>query len=114
MGRCYRELGQDEAAQKAFIKALRLNPRAVLPNLELADLYFQEDRARLAWDYYQQYVQRSDRQSARSLLLGAQLASTLDYKDQLSSYALALENLYRRSPEFREWQDWKASRESAQ
>lgn len=114
MGRCYRELGRDEDAQKAFIKALRLNPQAVVPNLELADLYFKEDRNRLAWDYYQQYVQRNSRQSARSLLLGAKLATTLGYKDQLSSYELALENIYRRSPEYREWQDWKAARESAQ
>jgi len=114
IGRCYRELGRDEEAQKAFIKALRLNPRAVIPNLELADLYFKEDRTRMAWDYYQQYVQRSNRQTARSLLLGSQLAATLGYKDQLSSYELALENLYRRSPEFRQWQEWKAARESAQ
>ena len=114
MGRCYRELGHDEDAQKAFIKALRLNPRAVLPNLELADLYYQEDRPQLAWDYYQQYVQRNNRQSARSLLLGAKLAQTLGYKDKASSYALALENIYSRSPEYREWQDWKTTGEDAQ
>lgn len=114
MGRCYRELGEDDEAQKAFIKALRLNPQAVIPNLELADLYYKEARNRVAWDYYQQYLQRSGRQSARSLLLGAQLAATLGYKDQLSSYELALENIYRRTPEYRQWQEWKAARESAQ
>ncbi|MZR63790.1 type IV pilus biogenesis/stability protein PilW [Alcanivorax sp. DP30] len=114
IGRCYQKLGRDEEAQKAFIKALRLNPRAVVPNIELADLYFKEGRARLAWDYYQQYAQRTDQQGPRSLLLGAQLAATLGFKDQQSSYALALENLYRRSPEFREWQKWTAARESAQ
>ena len=110
MGRCYRELGRDEEAQKAFIKALRLNPRSVVPNLELADLYHSEGNARLAWDYYKQYLQRTNRQSARSLWLGIQLASARGLKDQQSSYELALENLYRRSPEYREWQTWKQAK----
>ena len=110
MGRCYRELGRDEEAQQAFIKAIRLNPRAVVPNLELADLYYSEGNARLAWDYYKQYLQRTNRQTARSLWLGIQLASARGLKDQQSSYELALENLYRRSPEYREWQNWKQAK----
>ncbi|MED5388701.1 MAG: type IV pilus biogenesis/stability protein PilW [Pseudomonadota bacterium] len=112
MGRCYRKLGNDEAAQKAFVKAIRLNPRAVTPNLELAELYFEKERMRMSWDYYQQYLQRTEGQSARSLWLGIRLASDLGYEDQQSSYELALENLYRRSAEYREWQQWKASQES--
>lgn len=112
MGRCYRELGEDEEAKKAFIKAIRLDRRAVAPNLELAELYHKEERMRMGWDYYQQYLQRSGRQSARSLWLGIRLANNLGYEDQQSSYELALENLYRRSAEYREWQNWKASQES--
>ena len=114
MGRCYRELGNDDAAQKAFVKALRLNPRAIVPNLELADLYFQQQKTRLAWDYLQQFIQRAPRQSARSLWLGIQLAQELGYKDQQSSYELALEKLYRRTPEYRQWQEWKTSLEDTQ
>ncbi|MCG8392840.1 MAG: type IV pilus biogenesis/stability protein PilW [Pseudomonadales bacterium] len=114
MGRCYRELGKDDKARSAFSKALRLNPRAVLPNLELADLYYQEERTRLAWDYYQQYVQRTGRQSARALLLGIKLSSELGQSNQQSSYELALENLYPRSAEYRQWQEWKGSQEKAQ
>ncbi|WP_303761072.1 type IV pilus biogenesis/stability protein PilW [Alcanivorax jadensis] len=112
MGRCYRELGDEEAAKKAFIKAIRLDSRAVTPNLELAELYYKEERMRMGWDYYQQYLQRSGRQSARSLWLGIRLANDLGYEDQQSSYELALENIYRRSAEYREWQNWKASQES--
>ncbi|MEQ3776432.1 type IV pilus biogenesis/stability protein PilW [Alcanivorax sp. IL3] len=112
MGRCYRQLGNDDAAEKAFVKAIRLDPRAVTPNLELAELYQRQDRMRLAWDYYQQYLQRSGRQSARSLWLGIRLASRLGHEDQQSSYELALENMHRRSGEYREWQNWKASQES--
>ena len=112
MGRCYQKLGNDDDARNAYVKALRLNPRSVQPSLELAQLYFDEDRSRLAWDYYQQYLQRSGRQSARSLWLGIRLANDLGYEDQQSSYELALENIYRRSAEYREWQNWKASQES--
>ncbi|MDX1805107.1 MAG: tetratricopeptide repeat protein, partial [Alcanivorax sp.] len=52
MGRCYLQLGQKDKARDAFIKELRINPHAVEPNLELADLYFQNDRNKLAWNYY--------------------------------------------------------------
>lgn len=108
MGRCYQKLGNDDDARNAYVKALRLNPRSVQPNLELAQLYFDEDRGRLAWDYYQQYVQRTGRQSARALWLGIQLSNSLGYRNQQSSYELALDNLYRRSGEYRQWQEWKA------
>ncbi|EKF75678.1 type IV pili biogenesis protein PilF [Alcanivorax hongdengensis A-11-3] len=112
MGRCYLKLGESDRARNAFIKELRLNPRAVEPNLDLAELYYQDKRTKLAWDYYQQYLQRSGRQSAEALWLGIRLASELHYADQQSSYELALENLYRNSEEYRKWQEWKAAKES--
>ena len=108
MGRCYQRLGNSEDARSAYVKALRLNPRSVQPSLALAQLYFDEGRSRLAWDYYQQYVQRTGRQSARALWLGIQLSNSLGYRNQQSSYELALDNLYRRSGEYRQWQQWKA------
>ncbi len=111
MGRCYQKLGNDDDARNAYVKALRLNPRSVQPSLELAQLYFDENRGRLAWDYYQQYVQRTGRQSARALWLGIQLSNSLGYRNQQSSYELALDNLYRRSGEYRQWQEWKAEQE---
>lgn len=112
IGRCYLKMGDSDKAQHAFVKALRLNPRAVSPNLELADLYYADDRKQLSWDYYQQYVQRSQRQSARGLWLGIRLSSELGHKDQQSSYELALENLYPRSAEYQSWQQWKPAQES--
>ncbi len=111
MGHCYQQLGNNEKARDAYVKALRVSPRSVQPNLELAQLYFDEDRSRLAWDYYQQYVQRTGRQSARALWLGIQLSNSLGYRNQQSSYELALDNLYRRSGEYRQWQEWKAEQE---
>lgn len=111
MGKCYLKLGQRDKAKAAFNRALRINPRAVQPNLELAELYYRDNRLRQAWEYHRQYERRIGRQSARGLWLGIRLAAALGREDQQSSYELALGNLYRRSSEYRQWQQWKAEQE---
>ncbi|SOC27854.1 type IV pilus assembly protein PilF [Alloalcanivorax xenomutans] len=112
IGLCHLRLDQPEEAKEAFIKALRLQPRSVTPNLELARLYYQEQRYDLGWDYYQQYTQRVGRQDPAGLWLGVRLAHALGRKDQQSSYELALQNLHRGSREYRLWQEWRDAQEA--
>lgn len=112
MGQCYQALNQPAEAKEAFIKALRLNPRSVTASLELARLYFDEQRYDRGWDYYQQYQSRIGRPSADGLWLGIRLAAALGRNNEQSSYELALQNLYRSSREYRLWQEWRSGREA--
>ena len=47
----------------------------------------------------------SPQQSPRGLLLGLQIADATGDQDVLSSYELALRNLYPESPEYRDWME---------
>ncbi len=112
MGQCYQALNEPEQAKQAFIKALRLNPQSTSASLELARLYFGEQRYRLGWDYYQQYQSRTGRPSADGLWLGIRLAAALGRKNEQSSYELALQNLYQNSREYRAWRAWQSGQEA--
>ena len=114
MGAAYKALGKPEQAREAYVRALRLNPRASAVLLELARLYYDDGRPRLGWDYYRDYERRVRPQSAEALWVGIRLAAALGKRDQQSSYELALQNLYPGSREYRLWQDWRNGQEGAQ
>jgi type IV pilus assembly protein PilF len=101
-------LGRAEEAKNAFNRALRLNPQAITPKLEMAHLMFDENDMRAAQFYYDQYVASVDQQSPRGLWLGIRIADQGGQADRKASYELALEKLYPQSPEYRAWKEWKA------
>lgn len=107
LGRVYAAQGKNEKAREAFIKAVRLNPEESSAHLELATIYYQQDNARLAWEYYQQYTGRVRTQSPQGLWLGIRLANHFEKLDQQSSYELALKRLYPGSKEYEEWRAWR-------
>ena len=75
--------------------------------LELADFYFKAGDFTRCKQYFEMFNAMS-RPTPRSLWLGVRLSRVLDDQDQLSSYALALKNLFPDSPEYRLYQerDW--------
>ncbi|MEM7217972.1 MAG: type IV pilus biogenesis/stability protein PilW [Pseudomonadota bacterium] len=91
-------LQREDAAVKAFERALMLNNSQPRTNLELADIYYARGNVPLALGYYNQF--RGNAQpSPRSLCLGMKLSAALGLDDQLASYTLALRNLFPGSPE---------------
>ncbi len=103
MGHCAARLGNLALAEQSFTKALRLNPTLVDDYLELAQLAFAQQQWQKSNNYLKQFS-TARRQTARSLWLGIQLARQLNLKDDLSSYELALKNLYPNSAEYQLYQ----------
>lgn len=88
-------------ARDAFGRSLMLNSNLAQPHLELADIYYTDGNYVRAAEHYAQY-RNSARQSPRSLCLGIRLADSLQLENELSSYRMALRNLYPGSKEARE------------
>ena len=107
MGRIYVLKEKPEFAIDAYNKALRLNPRGVALNLELAELYYQSGDIKSADFYYSNYARAANPQPARALWLGIRIAAELKQQDRIASYELALEKLYPESNEYREWKKWR-------
>ena len=113
-GQAYENLGltqlkleQPAEAEQSFLRALMLNSTQPRSSFELADLYFKSGDFVRCKQYFEAYNAMS-RPTARSLWLGVRLSRVLADQDQLSSYALALKNLFPESPEYRLYQerDW--------
>ena len=113
MGRCYLAMDQREDARAAFNRALRLNPDAVRPLLELADIHFQDGQTRAAVNYYQQYISRGIEQNARTLWLGIRIAAAAGDGDSQASYELALRQRFPGSREYRAWRQWRGEHGSS-
>ena len=107
MGRIYVMKDKPELAIDAYNKALRLNPRGLALNLELADLYYKVGDIKSADFYYSNYARAANPQPARALWLGIRIAAELKQQDRIASYELALQKLYPDSNEYREWKKWR-------
>lgn len=95
-------LNQREQAKTYFERALRLNssqPRALL---EMAVLHYEDRLYVPARDYYESFSQLAD-QNARSLLLGARLATIFEDRDKAASLGLQLRRLYPGTPEYQQY-----------
>ena len=98
------KLNQPADAEQSFLRALMLNSQQPRSDFELADLYFKSGDFVRCKQYFDAYNALT-RPTSRSLWLGVRLSRVLGDQDQLSSYALALKNLFPDSPEFREYQE---------
>lgn len=110
MGRVLVQQERTEEAIDAFNKSLRLNPGAIQPVLELADLYLQRERTDVAARYYSRYATEVNPQSPRGLWIGIRIATAEGDDDKRASYELALQKLYPKSREYDAWQQWKKAR----
>ncbi len=89
-------------AVQHFERALRLNGSLPRARFELASMMYEQGDNRRAWDYYQAFTAIS-RQSAKSLMLGINLAEANGEKGKAANYVLQLERLYPGSPELKEY-----------
>ncbi|ELU12482.1 hypothetical protein CAPTEDRAFT_195459, partial [Capitella teleta] len=93
MGIVALRLGQSELAVEHFTRALRLNSNLPRANLELATIYKNEGNLYKGWQHYQAFDEAAE-QSARSLLLGIELAAANGAQKSLKiteSYVRAIE-----------------------
>ena len=103
LGRSYLQLNELEKAEDAFTHAHLMDRRNVPLLFELAETYFQLEDFSNAQRFYDAYRSQVKQQPARALWLGIRLADTFNNKDALSSYVLALKNLYPTSNETLEY-----------
>ena len=96
------ELGQPEAGRQQLEKALRLNPRQPRALLEMAEMAYQDKQYVTARDFYDRFSLLSG-QNARSLLLGARLASVFDDRTPTANPGQQLQRLYPGTPEYQQY-----------
>ncbi|MDX1721959.1 MAG: type IV pilus biogenesis/stability protein PilW [Pseudomonas sp.] len=96
------KLNQREQAKAYFERSLRLNSRQPRALLEMAVIHYEEMQYVPARGYYDSYSQLAE-QNARSLLLGASLATIFEDRDTAASLGLQLKRLYPGTPEYQQY-----------
>ncbi|MEM0954340.1 MAG: type IV pilus biogenesis/stability protein PilW [Pseudomonadota bacterium] len=104
LGLCRVRLGDDEGARQALQRALTMDRSNSIAMLELAALEYRAENYDSAEQYLESYRKFRRQQPPRALWLGVQLAHARGDADAQASYALALRNLYPKSPEYRAYQ----------
>ena len=104
LGRCYILLDQYEDARDQYRRAYLMNRNDHALAFELADVHFLLEEYAAAQQYYDSYRNNTQQQPARALWLGIRLADAFNNSDAVSSYSLALKNLYPTSSEYLEYQ----------
>jgi type IV pilus assembly protein PilF len=104
LGLCRVQLFETQAAEEAFRRALTMDRTNSIALLELAQLRYDAQDYRTSEQYYDTYRTVVRQQSARGLWLGIRLARETGDRDAEGSYALALSNLYPKSPEYEAYQ----------
>ncbi|SQF96985.1 TPR repeat-containing protein [Paucimonas lemoignei] len=102
LGMTAARLGDREAAENHFTKALRLDRQLPRSLLEMAELSYEDRHYVPSRDYYDRFSQLSE-QNARSLLLGTRLAKVYDDRNKAASYGLQLKRLYPGTPEYQQY-----------
>ena len=96
------QLGQRETGRQQLEKALRLNPRQPRALLEMAEMSYQDRQYVSARDFYDRFSLLSG-QNARSLLLGARLASVFDDRTPTANFGQQLKRLYPGTPKYQQY-----------
>ena len=100
LGRAYLQLGELSNAEQAFKRAHLMDKRNIGLLYELADVYYQLQDYPQSQQFYNAYRSRARQQPSQALWLGIRLAEKFNNQNALSSYALALKNLYPASKEY--------------
>ncbi len=98
LGLVLRKLDDDAGALEALERAVELNSRQARAHLEIADIRLIEGDVTAAQTHFD-FFRRLARQTSRSLCLGMQISAAAGDDDGISSYAMALGNLYPDSAE---------------
>jgi type IV pilus assembly protein PilF len=98
------KLGNVEAAEAAFQRALSLDSSLPRAPLEVAEMAYTRGKFEESQQYYDGYLKLA-RQTPRSLWLGIRLSRKFNNQDTLASYALLLKNLYPATEEYRLYQE---------
>ncbi|MES2868207.1 MAG: type IV pilus biogenesis/stability protein PilW [Pseudomonadota bacterium] len=96
------KLGQRDTGRQELEKALRLNRQQPRALLEMAELSYEDRHYVPARDFYDRFSLLSG-QNARSLLLGARLASVFDDRTSTANYGQQLKRLYPGTPEYQQY-----------
>lgn len=103
LARCYVQLKQLDKAADAYKRSYLMNRRNVVVTLELAEVYYELKNYPESQRLYDAFRGQIKQQPARALWLGLRLADQFNNTDALSSYSLALKNLYPHSKEYLEY-----------
>jgi type IV pilus assembly protein PilF len=104
LGLCREQLFDPQGAEEAFVRALAMDRTNTIALLELANLRYDAGDIPNARKYYRTYRSLVRKQSARGLWLGIRLARDDGDRNDESSFALALSNLYPDSVEYQAYQ----------
>ena len=105
LGLCRLQLDDNPGAKAALTRALSMDRRNPVALLEMGFLRVEAGDTNEAARYHGTYRTVSPQQSPRGLLLGLEIADQTGDRDALSSYELALRNLYPDSAEYRVWME---------
>ncbi|WP_101757150.1 type IV pilus biogenesis/stability protein PilW [Oceanicoccus sp. KOV_DT_Chl] len=100
LGRAYMQLNKLNKAEESFNRAYLMQRRNYALMYQLADVYYQLGDYPKSQQYYDAYQAQAKKQPAEALWLGIRLADKFDDRNKLSSFALALKNLYPTSKEY--------------
>lgn len=105
LGRAYIQLEKLESAEKAFRRAYLMNKRDASLIYQMADIYYMLGDYPKSQQFYDAFRTKVKKQPAQALWLGIRLADKFDNRNAMSSYALALRNLYPTSKEYLEYKE---------
>ena len=91
-------LNKPEIGESYFKKALKSNPRFSHALIKMANISYNKNEYKLAYQYFKRY-QENAKHTAKSLWIGIRIFKELDLRDDMSSYALLLRNQYPNTPE---------------
>ena len=103
LGLALLQIDQSSAAKSAFTRALMMDPNDSTALLELTQIALTEGEVTAASGYYNDYRAGVRRQTARALILGAEIARLNGDADMEASNMLVLRNLYAETPIVRAW-----------
>lgn len=108
MGIAALRLNRPDDAERAFSRAMQLNPNQMRSALELANINLDRGdvlQARAYWRNYLTLIQFYRRgHTARSLLIGARLETKLNNEENARQYGEMLKNNFPGSPEYQQYQ----------
>ncbi len=110
LGLIAKQFNDDEKAQQAWEKAVKLNPKYPEPFLDLAQIYFQManyPKTKRYLDHYESLTQPTP----KALWLAVRLERAFGNKDGEASKAMALKNLFPYAEETLAYKAWVKSQE---
>ncbi len=105
LGDVANRLGKTEEAITAWEKSININPSMAPSYIELATVYYAQNKLPLAKRYLRKYDELVGPR-ARALWLGVRLEDAFGNKDGVASKGLALEKMYPYSQQYLDYQQW--------